>query len=193
MNITATFADPALEPDVEHICIAILILEGVASEIASANWDGLVEKAVEMLTAGAPALVVCVRPEDLREPALRARLFKFHGCAVKASGDEATFRPYLVGRQSQIHGWVAQPENAPMAHRLIDLIATKPTLMMGLSAQDANIQAIFAHAEARMAWPWPGDRPSYVFSENAIGVDQRGLLKNVYRAAYTAAPAADHG
>lgn len=38
-----------------------------------------------------------------------------------------------------------------------------------------------------MAWPWPGDRPSYVFSENAIGIDQRGLLKNVYRAAYTAA------
>jgi SIR2-like domain len=187
VSITATFADPALEPDVEHICIAILILEGVASEIASANWDGLIEKAVEGLTGGTPALVVCVRPEDLREPELKARLFKFHGCAVKASGDEATFRPYLVGRQSQIHGWVARPENAPMVNRLIDLIAVKPTLMMGLSAQDANIQAIFAQAEARMAWPWPGDRPSYVFSENAIGVDQRGLLKNVYRAAYTAA------
>ena len=58
---------------------------------------------------------------------------------------------------------------------------------MGLSAQDANIQAIFAEAEARMAWPWPGDRPSYVFSENAMGVDQQGLLRNVYRAAYTPA------
>jgi hypothetical protein len=56
-----------------------------------------------------------------------------------------------------------------MVNRLIDLIAAKPTLMMGLSAQDANIQAIFAEAEARMAWPWPGDRPSCVFSENAIG------------------------
>jgi hypothetical protein len=54
VNITATFADQALEPDVEHICIAILILEGVASEIASANWDGLVEKAVERLTGGTP-------------------------------------------------------------------------------------------------------------------------------------------
>src|SRR5262245_25541569 len=59
--------------------------------------------------------------------------------------------------------------------------------MMGLSAQDANIQAIFAEAEAQMAWPWPGDRPSYVFSENAMGVDQQGLLRNVYRAAYTPA------
>jgi hypothetical protein len=38
-----------------------------------------------------------------------------------------------------------------------------------------------------MAWPWPGDRPSYVFSENAMGVDQQGLLRNVYRGAYTPA------
>lgn len=187
VDIVSTFADPAIEPDVEHLCIAVLILEGVSSEIASANWDGLVEKAVDQLTMGQPSLVVCIRPEDLREPGLRARLFKFHGCAVKAASDEATFRPYLIGRQSQIYGWVARPENKAMVNRLIDLVATKPTLMMGLSAQDANIQAIFAEAEARMAWPWPGDRPSYVFSENAIGVDQHGLLRNVYRAAYTPA------
>jgi hypothetical protein len=74
-----------------------------------------------------------------------------------------------------------------MDNRLINLIVTKPTLMLGLSAQDANIQAIFARAEAQMAWPWPGHRPSYVFSEDAIGVDQRSLLINVYRQAYTPA------
>lgn len=184
VDIGSTFADSNLEPDVEHYCIAILLLEGVSSDIASANWDGLVEKAVDALTGGVPALVVYVRPEDLREPQQRARLFKFHGCAVKATADEPTYRRCLVGRQSQIHGWVARLDNAPIVQRLIDVIATKPTLMIGLSAQDANIQAIFAAAEARMAWPWPGDRPSYVFSENAIGVDQQGLLRNVYRAAY---------
>jgi SIR2-like domain len=187
VDVVATFADPAIEPDVEHICIAILILEGVSSDIASANWDGLVEKAVESLTRGQPTLVVCVRPEDLREPALRARLYKFHGCAVKARRDQAVFRRFLIGRQSQIHSWAAHRDNAPMVNRLIDLVVTKPTLMMGLSAQDANIQAIFAEAEAQMGWPWPGDRPSYVFSEDTIGVDQRGLLRNVYRIAYTPA------
>lgn len=97
VDIVATFADPNIEPDVEHLCIGILILEGVSSDIASANWDGLVEKAVDVLTTGQPAVVVCVRPEDMREPGLRARLFKFHGCAVKASTDEAVFRPYLIG------------------------------------------------------------------------------------------------
>lgn len=185
VNIVATFADPNIEPDVEHLCIGILILEGVSSDIASANWDGLVEKAVDVLTTGEPAVVVCVRPEDMREAGLRARLYKFHGCAVKASTDEAVFRPYLIGQQSQIHGWVAQ--NPVIVNRLVELITEKPTLMMGLSAQDANIQAIFAEAEAQMAWPWPGDRPSYVFSENAMGADQQGLLRNVYRAAYTLA------
>jgi hypothetical protein len=187
VDIVATFADSAIEPDVEHLCIGILILEGVSSDIASANWDGLVEKAVNMLAAGRPALVVCVRPEDLREPELRAHLFKFHGCAVKAAADETRFRSYLVGRQSQIHGWSARQENRAMVNRLIDVIATKPTVMMGLSAQDANIQAIFVEAEVRLAWPWPGARPSYVFSEDELGVDQDALLRNVYRAAYTPA------
>jgi hypothetical protein len=91
----------------------------------------------------------------------------------------------LVGRQSQITGWTARGENAPFLNRLIDIAISKPTLMMGLSAQDANIQAIFAAAENRMAWPWPSNPPAYVFSEDELGADQQGLLKNVYRAAYT--------
>lgn len=186
-DVPATFADPATEPDVEHFCIALLILEGVASDIATANWDPLIERAVDLLGGGQPTVVICVRPEDLREPALKARLFKFHGCAALAVSNEAVYRPLLVARQSQINGWTARPENAAMVNRLIDIAVSKPTLMMGLSAQDANIQAVFAQAEARMSWPWPGDRPSYVFSENAIGVDQKGLLRNVYRTAYTPA------
>jgi SIR2-like domain len=185
VGVVSTFADPRAESDVEHLCIAILILEGVASDIASANWDGLIEGAVDSLAPEHPALVVCVRSEDLRQPDLKARLFKFHGCAVKAGADEATYRPYLTGRQSQISSWRTRPENAPMAYRLIELVTVKPTLMMGLSGQDSNIQALFAEAESRMKWPWPGERPSYVFSEDEIGTDQKSILRNVYREAYT--------
>lgn len=53
--------------------------------------------------------------------------------------------------------------------------------MIGLSAQDANIQALFAQAAAQMAWRWPSTPPSYVFSANELGVDHQGLLQNVYR------------
>jgi hypothetical protein len=183
IGMVKTFADPTRMPDVEHLCIAILILEGVSSDIASANWDGLIEKAVSILTNGSLSLVVCVHPEELREPARKARLFKFHGCAVKAAENEARYREYLIGRQPQINRWTV--DHRPMAERLVTIITSKPTLMIGLSAQDANIQAIFAKAQDTMEWIWPGDRPSVVFSTNAIGMDQTGLLENVYREAYT--------
>ena len=109
LDVVSTFARDNIEPDVEHLCIAILILEGVASDIASANWDGLIEKAVGILTAGRSAITVIVRSEDLQEQELSASLFKFHGCAVKANADEEKYRPCLIGRQSQIHGWTTRP------------------------------------------------------------------------------------
>ena len=181
VELRATFADPVKLPDVEHLCLAILVLEGACSDLASANWDGLIEGAISAMTGGQTALSVCARPQDLRNPAPRGRLIKFHGCAVLATQDESAYRPFLVARQSQINGWAAWPENAAVRARLVDLVATKPTLMVGLSAQDANVQAVFAQAAAQMSWRWPGNPPSYVFSANELGGDQQGLLQNVYR------------
>ena len=181
VDLRATFADPAKPPDVEHLCLAILVLEGACSDLASANWDGLIEGAIAAMTGGQPALSICARPEDLRNPAPRGRLIKFHGCAVLATLNEAAYRRFLVARQSQINGWAAWPENAAVRVRLADLVATKPTLMIGLSAQDANIQALFAQAAVQMPWRWPTNPPSYVFSANELGWDQQGLLQNVYR------------
>ena len=143
LDVVGTYADPSIEPDSEHLCLAILILEGVASSMPSANWDGLIERAVEIVAPGSLALTVCVLPGDLREPARRTVLYKFHGCAVKAGQDEATYRRRLVGRFSQINGWAHDPANAAIKTRLIDIATTKRTLVLGLSAQDGNIQNIF--------------------------------------------------
>lgn len=187
VGVAATFANPAIEPDVEHLCMAMLVLEGAASDIATANWDGLVEKAIDELTGGLPKLIVCVRAEDLRQAKLAGQLVKFHGCAILAVSDEPHYRPFLVARFSQINRWAAAPENKAVIGRLMDIAVSKPTLMMGLSAQDSNIQAFFATAEATMQWPWPGDRPSFVFSGDQVGPDQEALLRNVYPQAYTAA------
>lgn len=187
VDVVSTYAAPNIKPDVEHLCISILILEGVVSDIASANWDGLVEKAADMLTDGHSPIVVVVRSEDIRQLQQDARLFKFHGCAVKARMNEAEFRQYLIARQAQINRWIESPDNEVLVNRLVDLIVSKPTLMVGLSAQDANIQALFARAERHMPWHWSDTPPSYVFSEDAIGVDQRVLLQNVYHACYTPA------
>jgi len=185
VDIASTFANPAKEPDIEHLCLVLLVLEGAATELATANWDGLIESAADELTGGQPLLVVCVRRENLQEPAERARLYKFHGCAVRAVANEGDYRPFLIGRASQINGWRDRQEHRALVNRLVTIITSKPTLMMGLSAQDANIQALFAVAEDQSPWAWPGDRPSFVFSGDRIGADQQGMLQNVYRATLT--------
>jgi hypothetical protein len=185
VDVVATYADPAIEPDSEHLCLAILILEGVASSMPSANWDGLIERAIDTVVPGSLALIACVLPGDLREPAQQTILYKFHGCAVKAGQDEATYRPQLIARLSQINRWATDATNAPIVSRLIDIATTKRTLMLGLSAQDGNIQSIFSAAQARMEWTWPVDPPAYIFCEDRLGFDQRSLLQNVYRAGYS--------
>jgi len=185
VDVPTTFAPAAAEPDCEHLCLGILGIEGVAPEVVSANWDGLIEAAVAQLTAGGnDVLLVCVRGEDLREPRRRSRLIKFHGCAVRAANDAATYRPLIVARLSQITQWPVDPSTAPIREQLVNLAVTNPTLMIGLSAQDTNIQHTFAAAQARMAWPWPSHPPAHVFAEDALGNDQRNILRYVYRTAY---------
>jgi len=184
VNVVAVFADPTKQPDAEHLCVALLVLEGVFSEIASANWDGLIEKAVQDVADNHTTLAVFVRPQDFQQLHGKANLYKFHGCAVKAKSNEALYRPYFTASQAQINGWAQK--NAAMADRLQQMIVSRPTLMIGLSAQDPNIQNIFSKAEASVHWPWPGDRPSYVFSTSDLGVDQKSLLQIVYRESMTA-------
>ena len=46
IDVSATFADPSMTPDVEHLCLATLSLEGATPEMLSANWDPLIERAV---------------------------------------------------------------------------------------------------------------------------------------------------
>ena len=178
LDAAHVYADPAIEPDAEHLCLAALAIEGVASEMPTANWDNLIERAMHSLAGAQPVLRVVVAPNDVRWNRLRANLYKFHGCAQSALDNEGQFRGLLVARSSQINGWAAR--NPVMAPFLINFIVTRPTLMLGLSAQDSNIQGLFASAQATMAWPWPSHPPAYTFSENALGADQEGLLQNVY-------------
>jgi SIR2-like domain len=187
VDVPNTFAPAGAEPDCEHLCLGVLAVEGVVPDIVSANWDGLVEAALLQLTDGAgDVLLVCVRSEDLREPRRRTRLVKFHGCAVRAAADPAVYRQLIIARYSQITEWPFNLVYRPIRDQLVNLAVTSPTLMIGLSAQDTNIQHVFAEAQARMEWPWPSHPPAHVFAEDTLGVDQRNILRYVYRAAYDA-------
>jgi hypothetical protein len=101
VDVATTYADPTTPPDAEHLCVALLAMEGVVSEIASANWDDLVERAVSEVSNGTVALPVCVIPEDTRGIPSGPRLYKFHGCAARAKNDPTRFRSKLIARQSQ--------------------------------------------------------------------------------------------
>jgi hypothetical protein len=90
----------------------------------------------------------------------------------------------LIARYSQITDWPHNADYAMMRRQLVDLAATKPTLMVGPSAQDVNIQFLFGEARALMRWTWPSDPPAHVFAEDSLGQDQRNILRVVYRDAY---------
>ena len=186
MDVAHTYGSPDLEPSAEHLCLAILMLEGVVQSAPSANWDGLIETAIQRL-AGEPGvfLRVVVRPEDFAQPAARCDLIKFHGCAVRAAADPATYRPMMIARESQISSWTTRQENAVMKGHLEHLMATSETLFIGLSAQDANLHTILSQASENLARAWPVDPPAVVFALERLGAEQRHLLRIIYGESYS--------
>jgi hypothetical protein len=178
IDFVHTFANE--EPDAEHLCVGVLALEGVISEIVSANWDGLLEAAAVELRGQSDFYRVCVTGIDFRGPAAAARLLKFHGCALRAIEDEAIYRPLLIARWSQIVGWAANHNFEMMKQELAALAARARTLMIGMSAQDPNIQQLFQIARGRATWQWAENPPPHVFAEDEIGEGQRTILQISY-------------
>ncbi|MEG3149240.1 SIR2 family protein [Sphingomonas sp. ZT3P38] len=183
IDVVGRYGDLAVTPGPEHLGLAALIAEGAASDTASANWDPLIERAAEHLVGTAPGLLqVRVVPEDVKDSSARARLYKFHGCAVLAGIDWPLYRDKIVGRASQIHGW--EKKNKVIAGKLLDLAISKSTLMLGLSTQDTNIQTIFVGAQENLPAAFPTHPPAVVLSENTVGGHQLSLLQNFYQADY---------
>ncbi|QKE85137.1 SIR2 family protein [Arthrobacter sp. NEB 688] len=181
LDVPNTYGSPDLEPDVEHYCIAVLMLEGLVSSAVTANWDGLLEKALNELTPAFSSLVrVAVKPDDFRIAGPRIEVVKFHGCAVRARDDEPEYRSLLIARESQISGWTEQPENKTMRKHLEVLYSDRLTLMVGLSAQDANLHTVFAAAIQDLARAWPASPPVVVLSEEHLESYHRNLLRLTY-------------
>ena len=194
VNVTATY-DDHLEPDVTHLCLGILVVEGAVSNVVSANWDFMIESAIQRLTDGTTgALQICIRSHDFSAESAQSRLLKFHGCAESASKDETTYRRLLIGRQSQITQWPTSvdPDVIAMRGQLAALTASQRTLMIGMSAQDSNIQHVFSESANSNAWTWPDElgHPAHVFAEDSVGVNQQNILRTVYGETYDSNPAA---
>ncbi len=185
IDVVHTYGSPELEPAAEHLCLAILMLEGVVRWAPSANWDGLIEKAMERLNRGPEDFLhVVVRQEDFMEPEAHCDLIKFHGCALRAGENPRTYRSALTARQSQISGWTTKPEHAVMKAHLEHLAATKAALVVGLSAQDANLHTILHQARENLPRTWPAEPPAVVFALENLGPDQKHVLRITYGDSY---------
>ena len=187
VNIRDAFANPP-PPAAEHLAIAILILEGVVQEIASANWDGFIEAAVERLGPGcAGNLQVVVDPDHLRDGAAKARLLKFHGCIVHATQDPGRYRQFLTGSATQINEWANNGLFTAMVGRVTAVATDKKAMMVGLSLQDVNLQQLFGAARKEHPWSWPPTPAAqgHVFcNAKDLGDKHVAMLKIVYGASY---------
>lgn len=185
LDVPGTYADPTLKPDVEHICIALLMLEGVVRSAVTANWDGLIEEGLAALTSAPDTIMrVIVKGDDFRQGLRRADLIKFHGCAVRARDDEATYRGLLVARHQQISGWTERQENRVMRTHLEILYTDHPSLVIGLSLQDANMHTMIARSIEDLQRPWPHTPPAVVLAEEQLQPHHRHVLQATYRSEY---------
>jgi len=185
LDVPTTYGSPALEPDVEHFCVSILMLEGIVKSAPTTNWDGLVEVAMKRLAGRAEqALNVVVTAADFRQPERQAELLKFHGCAVRAATNEAEYRSLLIARKSQISGWSARLQNEMMKNHLEHLFASRPALIVGLSAQDANIHTVLNEATRNLARRWPVSPAAVVFAEQRLHYHHKHVLQVTYGESY---------
>ena len=186
LNVPTTYGASGLVPDVEHLCVAILMLEGVVRSAPTTNWDGLVEAAIDSITEDpVGVLKVVVRAVDFREPDRQAELVKFHGCAVRAAADEDEYRNRLIARRSQISGWTTEPGNQFMKNRLEHLFGSRPAFIVGLSAQDADIHTILHQASRDLAREWPTSPPAVVFAEQQLHHHHKHVMKATYGDTYS--------
>ncbi|EJB02267.1 hypothetical protein Rleg9DRAFT_7295 [Rhizobium leguminosarum bv. trifolii WSM597] len=180
LEFATTFA--AQKADAEHLAIAILVLEGVVSDLATANWDGLLESAMIELGRPNETFRVAVTGDDLHGPLGIGTLYKFHGCANRAIANEADYRPLLVAREAAITHWAQNQRFTQMREQLRALIARSRTLMIGLSGQDTNIQQLFG----ANGWDWNSVPAPIVFAAQELSEGQKSILEGAYQGDYEA-------
>ncbi|MEY9534728.1 SIR2 family protein [Sinorhizobium fredii] len=180
LEFATTFA--AQKADAEHLAIGMLVLEGVVLDLATANWDGLLEAAMVELGRPNETFRVAVTGDDLHGPLGIGTLYKFHGCANRAIANEADYRPLLVAREAAITHWAQNQRFTQMREQLRALIARSRTLMIGLSGQDTNIQQLFG----ANGWVWNSVPAPVMFAAQELSEGQKSILEGAYQGDYEA-------
>lgn len=179
-DVPNTFGAPSLSPGSAHRLLAVLVAEGVVKEIASGNWDGLVEAAVMELTDQPGLLDVYVLADDGREGNSVAQIAKFHGCAVLARTDPDRYAAKIIATRAQISRFDNHATFEHMRAALKERTTKYRSLVLGLSLQDLDLLAVFTCAAENHPWVWEAGHPAYVFAEPQLHGSQCDVLENSY-------------
>lgn len=175
------------QPDAEHLCIVMLTLEGAFHDISSANWDYLLEAAERDLTGAVGNTIdVCILATDFQNAGARAKLLKYHGCAVRAVAEPGTYRDLLIARTPQIQQYRNNQAYQVMRTHLVSLVQERRTLMIGFSAQDSDVQEVFVDGAPASNWNWADNPKAFLFAEDMLKSGQRTVLSTAYGADYPA-------
>jgi hypothetical protein len=174
------YGGPDLRPGPTHKLLAMLVSEGVVTNLASGNWDTLVEQALLEISATDSLLDVYVDVNDPRTGRGHAEIAKFHGCAGLARTDARRYRDKIIATPAQISKLHGDPSFAHMTEHLRDLATRMRSLVLGLSVQDSDLLAIFTSATCRSPWKWEPNHPAYLFAEPRVLASQRDVLEVAY-------------
>lgn len=177
LHLDETYSAAAVAPDAEHRLLALLVAEGAVTQIVTTNWDPLTERAHQALGVG-PTLWVIACTAELDGAGGGAIVFKVHGCAERTRADPEKYKPHMVATHYQITRWSIDALFNPFVEKLRTLLRERPSLFVGISGQDFNLQSqcIAASCNApAVAFP-----PSRVTFSGTVGVPQRQILQAVY-------------
>lgn len=184
LKLQDVYGDTAIPPGTSHRLLALLIEEGVVPSIVTTNWDPLIEKAhAECSNGHYHPLTVVACNDDLTQ-ATGTRLLKIHGCAVLACNNAAKYKPFLVASKTHFSTWNENDIHRPFRDYAVNLLRLHPTLFVGLSGQDENIQAGFVASVLGKSEHFPISTMRALFSEMALSPHQRGLLSHLYGPGY---------
>lgn len=179
-NLPAMYGRDELEPGPTHYFVALLVSEGVLANIASGNWDGLVEKALETISGDRSLLDVYVDVSDPRSARGFSEIAKFHGCAILANEDPPTYRDKVIATRVQISEFDSDDSFRHMRQHLRSLSMNKRSITLGLSVQDNDLLNVIRAAASSHAWQWDPDHPAYLFAEPSVLPSQRDVLEAAY-------------
>lgn len=179
LHLDQIYGNDGVDPDAEHILLAVLSAEGVFKELVTTNWDGLIEKAHSICCNGnGHALSVVVEACDIagsRDAA--TRLTKVHGCACRCVHDPSK-QSLMVATRSDIQNWKESHERQPLRDLVRTIVRERPALFIGLSAQDWNLQCEILGACKEAVGPLP-DISKVLFAEPELRQPQRTVINHM--------------